>query len=88
MELKYIFTKITNGIKRIEPTETLRFTGYEKKMVAANINFEIVLNAYKENKLNGLLHLLRKDKNGIVRVTKDKKVIQKKVEFMDSTVNE
>ena len=53
-------------------------------MVAANITFEILLDSYTQNKLDGLHNTLGKDENGIIKVTKDKKILEKIFNYFES----
>ncbi|XP_043468802.1 uncharacterized protein LOC122502708 [Leptopilina heterotoma] len=54
-----------------------------KKIAAANITYENIVDAYKENKFMGLLDILGVDENGNVKVTKQRRVINKIVEFLE-----
>lgn len=53
-------------------------------MVAANVTYEMVEEAYKKNKYNGLLQILGKDENGAVKVTKSKKIIKNIFTFFEN----
>lgn len=54
-----------------------------KKITAANITYENIVDAFKENKFMGLLDIVGVDENGNVKVTKQRRVINKIVEFLE-----
>lgn len=52
-------------------------------MVAAKVTYEMLVNAYEQDKYNGLSRILGKDENGIVRVTKTKNILQRIFDFFE-----
>ncbi|KAJ8678072.1 hypothetical protein QAD02_013859 [Eretmocerus hayati] len=52
-------------------------TGMRDEMIAARVTYEIILHAYQQNELDGIIRLFGEDANAIVRVTKNETVIDK-----------
>lgn len=46
-------------------------------MAAANVSYDMIVDAYTQNKDRGVENLLGKDENGIIKVSKDKRVLTK-----------
>lgn len=57
-------------------------------VIVAGITFDMILNAYNQNKLMGLLDILGEDENGIVRVTKNRKIATKIGCYLEKLPNE
>jgi len=57
-----------------------------KKMVAAKITYEMVVEAYKKQKLEGLSNLLGKNDNGNIQVMKNKIVLSKLLDFLQDHI--
>ena len=53
-----------------------------KRMIACDITINMVIDAYKQYGFNGLTRLFGPDENGYIRVTKNKRVKDKLVEFL------
>lgn len=53
-----------------------------KKMIAANITYDMVVNTYLNNQLNGLTELFGNDENGKVKVTKRKNIIKRLYDYL------
>jgi len=55
-------------------------------MVAAKITYEMVVEAYKKQKLEGLSNLLGKNDNGNIQVMKNKIVLSKLLDFLQDHI--
>ena len=53
-----------------------------KKIIAADVSYEMVLNAYNEHKFEGIYNALGEDENGVIKVTKSRKVAQKIYDYL------
>lgn len=53
-----------------------------KKMVAADVSYELIKTAFRQNGFNGISDIFGKDENGNVQVTKCRTVIRKIYEFL------
>lgn len=63
---------LPNALKKLNALKDCTSLSIGKKMVVANITFDMIVDEYKQNNFEGLLKVLGKDENGIVKVTKDK----------------
>ena len=58
-----------------------------KKIVAAGISYDMIINAYKQNKFVEVSSLLGKNEEGFIRVTTNKQVLTKLCDFLESLLN-
>ena len=56
------------------------------KLAEYNIDYDMIVNTYKEEKVDGLKAMLSIDENNKVRVTKSSAVINKIVKFLDANI--
>ena len=75
---KIFFAKeLPKALKRLDNLKDYTSHSIRRKIVAANISLEMMTEAYKQNKYEGLLNILGKDETGIAKVTKNRKVLEK-----------
>ncbi|XP_039304358.1 uncharacterized protein LOC120357591 [Solenopsis invicta] len=83
IEKKAFHDNLPNALKKLSVLSTCTSLATRKKLIAANISYDLILDSFKQHKLIGLLNLFGEDENGIVRVTKSRSVIQKISEFLE-----
>ncbi|OXU18574.1 hypothetical protein TSAR_007231 [Trichomalopsis sarcophagae] len=54
-----------------------------KKIVAAHISYESIIQNYKDNKLDGLINLFGENENGLVAVIKSRPIVKTISEFLE-----
>ena len=75
---------LPNAMKKLNAVKDCTSQGMRRKMVAANVTFEMMHDAYIQNKFNELCDTLGKGENGIIKVTKDKKILQKIFNYFEN----
>lgn len=75
---------LPQALKNLELLKDCVSAGMRKKMVAANVTYELLEDAYKINKYAGIVQILGKDENGAVKVTKAKKILDKIFNYFES----
>ncbi|XP_043273892.1 uncharacterized protein [Venturia canescens] len=85
IEKKDFLRRLPKEMMRLDKIKDCTSLGTRKKMVAAGITLEMIKCAYDENKIFGLINLLGEDENGILRVTKSRKIVQKIYDFLSRT---
>lgn len=78
--------EITNAAKSLLPLQQCTTSALRKKIATANITFEMIKDAYQENKHDGILRLFGIDENKNIRVTKSEKVVDKICQFLQHTM--
>ncbi|XP_058810383.1 uncharacterized protein LOC131675422 [Phymastichus coffea] len=74
--------QIRKALKNLNVLNSCTSSGIRKNIAAAQISYEMILKSYEDNKLQGLQNLLGNKENGNIKVTKNKKVIQKIYDFL------
>ena len=87
-ENKIFLEKLPNALKELNSLNECTTLSTRKKIIVAGITFDMILNAYNQNKLMGLLDILGEDENGIVRVTKNRKIATKIGCYLEKLPNE
>lgn len=78
---------LPNALKALVTLNQCTSLATRKKMITAKISYDLLLNAYKENKFMGLLNILGEDENGIIRVTKCRRVVQRIHDHLNTMPN-
>lgn len=85
---KMSFSKnLPNAMKNLNALEKCMSYGMRKKMILANISYDMVLDAYRENKFSGISNILGEDENGRISVTKNRKILKKICDYLESISN-
>lgn len=87
VENENFLQELPNALKALSPLNNCTSLATRKKMIAANISYDMLLDSYKQNKLLGLLDVLGEDENGIIRVTKCRRVVQKICDYLITVPN-
>jgi len=77
-------TMMLNKLKNLKALNQCTSVGIRKKMVTAGISYDMLIKAYKESKLHGISSLLGKNEEGQVKVSTNKKVLQKLNDFLET----
>ncbi|KAH0553362.1 hypothetical protein KQX54_002139 [Cotesia glomerata] len=75
---------LPQALKNLELLKDCVSVGIRKKMIVANVTFEHLEDTYKINKYAGIAQLLGKDENGVVKVTKAKKILDQIFNYFES----
>lgn len=74
----------STALKELNTLKDCTSYGIRKKIITAKISVDMIIDAYKENQYDGLLNLLGKDESGLVKVTKNKKVLGKIFDYLST----
>ena len=74
--------KCNSSMKLYDELKSCTSVEMRKRMIAWDITVNIVIDTYKQYGFDGMTRLLNPDENGYIRVTKNKKVKDKLVEFL------
>lgn len=74
--------KISLNLKLYDELKDCTSKETKKKLIAANISVDEIIDKYKENGFNGISNLFGADENGLIRITKSKKVINKLIDYL------
>ncbi|XP_043471058.1 uncharacterized protein LOC122504185 [Leptopilina heterotoma] len=77
-------SKLSSAMKELGPLNQCVSYAIRKKMVTADVSYDMLQTAFRQNGFNGLSDILRKDENDNVRVTKCHSVIKKIYDFLKS----
>ncbi|KAK0083942.1 hypothetical protein PV326_006467 [Microctonus aethiopoides] len=69
--------ELPKALKKLDALKTCTSFATRKKIVAADISYDLILEVYKKNKLMGVMNLLGEDENGNVKVKEDQKLYLK-----------
>ena len=85
IELKNYTSNLTNNLKNLEALKSCTSLATRKRIIAADIRYETIIDTFNENKLAGLVSLFGEDQNAVIAVTKNRSVIKKIAEFLEKT---
>lgn len=71
-------------LKKLQALNKCTSLNIRKKMITAGFTYEMIVNAYKENKLISVSSLLGKNDDGHIRVTQNKLVLKKLCDFLET----
>lgn len=87
-ENKIIFAQnLPSALQNLNALKDCTSAGMRKKMVCANITYEMIVDAYNKDNYQGLVNLLGKDENNRVKVTKNKKVLDKLLDYLSKNID-
>ncbi|XP_058801603.1 uncharacterized protein LOC131670209 [Phymastichus coffea] len=76
--------KCQSNMKLYDELKTCTSVQMRKKMIACDISVDMIIDNYKQEGYDGLSRLLGRDENGKVRVTNNKNVIYKIINYLKS----
>ncbi|XP_026667340.1 uncharacterized protein LOC113464012 [Ceratina calcarata] len=76
--------RLPQTLKELSSLCTCTSISMRKKLAAANISYDLMLETFRKHKFIGLLNLLGEDENGNVRVTKQRSIIKKIATYLES----
>jgi len=82
IELENYKNELPSNLKKIEELKPCTSLATRKKIVSANISYQLILDTFKDNKLAGLVNLFGENENGVIAVTKNRSVIKKISEYL------
>jgi len=78
---------LCNAFEKLKPLDQCTSSTIRKKMIVANISYNMIVESFNQNKIIGIFNLLGKNENGVVRVTKNRKVIKKIFDYLQKRQN-
>lgn len=77
---------LPKALKSLNALNDCTSISIRKKLIGSNITYDMIVSAYKENSFDGLSKLLGRDENGVIQVTKDKRVLNKLYDYMKKSI--
>ncbi|XP_023246840.1 uncharacterized protein LOC111643363 [Copidosoma floridanum] len=88
VERKIQYSKnLPNFLKNLTALDECLSLNMRKKLVAAQITYDMVIDAFEKEKFEGLLNLFGEDENGFVKVTKNKQILDKLYAYLQNLLD-
>lgn len=80
--------ELPKALKNLDGLKTCTSLATRKKIVAAGISYDLILQVHQKNKLMGVLNLFGEDENGNIKVSKSSSVSKKICDFLENKISQ